>query len=304
MWKSIFVLSVVSTFPSFILHAQDSEIQIRSTYESVKRLLPHLSIDRFHNLIFERGSPSTDSNMTVEGLHAVLEKDTYLKVSDLGLINTRFHECRTIRHLNKSNRSYAHNFETYLLKGKWEKQEKEDKNRGNILGGYGRFYSSVQEGEMSLPVFDIAEHLDIAAEVLAFFGAELIREGECIRFYDEKLFPVWKMYIANHYVERWLYEDDAGGEYIEWHKDRPHWHHALKDTGGFYILGKALDEQYGNILLTGFKIPEGYAVYTYGGVIHSDAHLRGHWLVGYDESGDYSTVKVLNSKNAPLHLEL
>lgn len=288
---------------STLLAQKNHYIPIKTTYEEVRSLLPDLTVEKFKNLVFTRGSSDADSNMTTLGLHTVLVKDQIFKITSSGLLSVSPQDCSSIRHLlQQKKQSQILPLNTPILKGTWNCEETDHKNNGNILGGYGRFTAESSNKEFHIPLKDISLDQETAEQALAFYGAELIQEGECIRFYDDRPFPIWEMQIAEHYVEEWLYRDQAGGEYIEWHRDRPHWHHALNNTNGFYIFGKKTREDYSEMMLTGFKIPKGYAVYTYNGVIHSDAHLTGHWLVGYDESNDYSTVKTKNSENQDLHI--
>lgn len=147
--------------------------------------------------------------------------------------------------------------------------------------------------------------LEATTQRLGYYGAVLVEDGAVVRF-PEPDYPIWKMELGKNYVDGLVMTDQSTGFYLEYHRDRPHWHQPLPpDAGGNYILarGAATGPGTQENQLTTFRIPYGAAVYTGLSAIHCDAPLVGqNWLVGYSGSGDFSTALVRNARGERVRL--
>ncbi len=96
------------------------------------------------------------------------------------------------------------------------------------------------------------------------------------------------MNIGENYVEHFLFKEDGGGGcYLEYH-NTPHLHIPInKNSCGYLILGKFVDNK---VHLSAFKIPFGYAIYTSPFTVHCDGFLVGDYTVLYTVTPNYSTV--------------
>lgn len=148
----------------------------------------------------------------------------------------------------------------------------------NILGDNGRLL--LHNPLITIPC------VEATSELLAYYGAILLKPGDKVRFQDA-MYPIWSMTIKEKYIDRFLMSETGGGFYLEYHHDQPHYHHAINGSG-YYLLAKWNENN--KMEITGFRIPQGHAVYTKKGAIHCDAGLIGDYLVGYTTSENCSTV--------------
>lgn len=156
----------------------------------------------------------------------------------------------------------------------------------NILGDNGALL--LNQLTISIPCITATK------ETLAYYQATLIKPGEFICFPDP-IYPIWSMTIQQTYVADFLMTEQGGGFYLEYHQDQPHYHHAIHG-GGYYLLAR-WNETKTKLQMTGFRIPNGHAVYTNKNAIHCDAALTGDYLVGYTTSENCSTVLFRLSKD-------
>ena len=153
-----------------------------------------------------------------------------------------------------------------ILDAVWDKDVRaiSDLERGsNILGGNGRLI--VDKTTLSIPV------VVATPQTLAYYGAKMFRIGTIVEF--DLQFPIWSMNIGSNYLKQYILTPKAGGLYLEFHLDKPHLHMPLNsDSKGYYILAKNISTpQESKFILSAFKIPLGYFVYTCKGAIHCDA---------------------------------
>lgn len=153
----------------------------------------------------------------------------------------------------------------------------------NILGGNGRLI--LEPSLIEIPSVEATDAL------LGYYGATLIEQDDIIHFPDEE-FPLFVMEVGDRYVEDTLMTDAGGGFYLEYHHDKPHFHLPMRGSGN-YLLAK-WSEDHTKLQITGFRIPDGKAVYSKKGAIHCDAALTGDLLVGYSVAKDCSTVLLQN----------
>jgi hypothetical protein len=166
----------------------------------------------------------------------------------------------------------------------WDPDPVHSGNKNNILGDNGRLL-------LNNPAIEIP-CVEATNEFLSYYGGLLIQPGEIVTFPDH-IYPIWQMHIRRNYINQFLMTDDGGGFYLEYH-DQPHYHHALNGEG-YYLLAK-WNHNHTRMQITGFKIPNGHAIYTRKGAIHCDAGLIGDYLVGYTIAKACSTV-LLRSLN-------
>ena len=108
------------------------------------------------------------------------------------------------------------------------------------------------------------------------------------------------MEVGENYVPDYIYPI-GGGIYLEYH-DFPHFHMPVNsECRGYLILGKYQD---GDILLSAFKIPCGYAIYTPPQVIHNDIFLIGRYIVVYALTREYSTVTLRDKEGECLPVDV
>lgn len=167
----------------------------------------------------------------------------------------------------------------------------------NVLGDSVLLEIDGEGTDIGVPVLEATSHH------LGYYGAVLVEEGAFVRF-PAPDYPIWKMELGKNYVDGFVMTDVGGGFYLEYHRDRPHWHQPLtSDSGGFYVLAKRSPGRAGHYQLTGFRIPFGCGVYTGLGSMHCDAALTGqNWLVGYADSDDFSTALLRNRDGARVKL--
>ena len=163
----------------------------------------------------------------------------------------------------------------------------------NALGDSGLLTVTSQNQTLNIPL------INAKRPALLYYGATLVTDQSVVRFPNDS-YAIWHVGIGENYVDGFLMSKKGNGFYLEYHNDRPHWHQPLsKSCGGVYILARQIDtDARGQSLfhITGFRIPYGTGLYTGKGAIHCDPGLTGqNWLIGYDESDDFSTVVVRNS---------
>lgn len=233
-------------------------------------------------LLVNRGLPG--SNMVTKGLdHLVKNLETY-ELSAQGLKPSK--ELFPVDlEQRASNPLIVQTPPLLEIEAKWEKKASFSGQSNNILGDNGRLVLSSLA--ITVPVV-VAED-----PTLAFYGATLIT-NEAIRFPDAE-YPIWSMEVGNDYVKDYIMSNEGGGMYLEFHTDQPHFHMPL-NGGGYYLLAKWNPDQT-KLQMTGFKIPNGQAVYTKKGAIHCDAALTGDLIVGYTLSNDCSTVLLRTEKD-------
>ena len=169
-------------------------------------------------------------------------------------------------------------------------------NETNILGKIGEFIVTDPNDNITIPIAETTKNN------LAFYSAELYKIGDTVHFNTSQTLPVTTVCIGEDYISNYMMEEQYGnGVYIERH-DRPHFHMALHETcGGFLILGKKKGNKY---LLSAFRIPYGMAIYTPPNIIHNDCYLVGYYLVIYSITDDYSTVRLVDRDHKIKKIEI
>jgi len=160
----------------------------------------------------------------------------------------------------------------------WNTTILHDASNNNILGANGEFQVT---HDLVIPI------AETTSEYLAFYHCKLVQHGDHINFNTTVPLPVTNMQIGTNYMKDYLLTSLGGGCYLEYH-DTPHFHMPLNEAAnGYLILGKIRDNY---CLLSAFRIPYVYAIYTNPGVIHCDACLVGDYLVVYTITEHFSTV--------------
>ncbi len=250
------------------------------------------SLQWVDNMMVDRQGSQPDSNMTALGLHHNVKKSLCYSVSpETGLLETT---C-TDDSINLENYVAANSANVEAprhadITADWINDQSEIGGNENILGDNVILTVDSADTTITVPVVDAEDN------ALLYYGATLVNAGSNVAFPNDS-YPIWKMQLGSYYVDNFLMTDKGKGFYLEYHRDRPHWHQPLsEDAGGFYLLAKAdgVNES-GKMVyhLTGFRIPYGKAVYTRMGAIHADPALTGSvWAVGYSDSDDFSTALV------------
>jgi hypothetical protein len=106
------------------------------------------------------------------------------------------------------------------------------------LGGNGLFVIETESTRIEVPVENAT------SEKLAYYGAVALHIGDIVKFPEEEHnYPIWAMSLGKNYVNDYIMTEKAGGWYLEWHTDRPHFHMPLsKDATGVYLLGKKITQ--------------------------------------------------------------
>ena len=164
--------------------------------------------------------------------------------------------------------------------GRWRGAEQVPSAKANILGGLGTL--TVAENTLIIP------EAPTTTAALSYYGARLLAVGDPVVFESDQNLPVTIMNIGPAYVSDYLHvEGRGGGAFIEYH-DRPHLHMPLeRSASGHILLGRLEGDEY---LFSGFKIPFGFAIYTFPFTLHADPYLVGCYLVVYSVTPNYSTV--------------
>lgn len=162
----------------------------------------------------------------------------------------------------------------------------------SILGGIGSLVTRCRK--LQVPAVQATQ------ETLSYFHARLVKEGGIITIHSPGPLIMTDLSVGEAYVHDYIMvEDLGGGAYLEYH-DTPHFHMpASSESEGYLLLGEKRNDK---LLLTAFKIPFGYGVYTPPNVIHSDAYLIGRYMVMYTFTERFSTVhlKDLNGEMTEL----
>lgn len=242
---------------------------------------------KYANIVVDRRGSTTNSFMrTVDVVGEVSPRRTYLIGTDK-LTEIPYKYVGISVHDTIVRPSYS------ILAGRWM-DNKDGYDQSNILGGIGSLIANTPRlyvpGEVA------------TAKKVAFYGAQLVSVGDGINFETDTKLPVTVMNVGSRYVQDYIMEQNgANGVYLE-HHDRPHFHMPLNDeAAGYLVLGKKSGHSY---LLTGFRIPYGYAVYTPPNVIHNDCFLIGRYLVVYSQTLNYSTVRLVDGEGAPVTVSI
>ncbi|GAA4651144.1 hypothetical protein GCM10023116_34270 [Kistimonas scapharcae] len=246
------------------------------------------------NMMVDRQGSQPDSNMTALGLHQNVKNTACYSVSPkTGLTEAICTEdainLENYVSANSDNVDAPHHAD---ITADWINDQTDIGGNENILGDNVILTVDSADTTITIPVVDAEDH------ALLYYGATLVNAGSQVIFPNDS-YPIWKMQLGNYYVDNFLMTDKGKGFYLEYHRDRPHWHQPLsEDAGGFYLLAKAAGvNASGKTIyhLTGFRIPYGKAVYSRMGAIHADPALTGSvWAVGYSDSEDFSTALVRN----------
>ncbi len=142
--------------------------------------------------------------------------------------------------------------------------------------------------------FEIPEVITNQA-TLNFYGCKLIKSGDIFNLQNNKPMPLFEITVGSDYVQNYLLQENLGnGFYIESH-NTPHYHQPLNsDSTGHIILAKRFENQ---LIMSKFKIPLGFGLYTPPYVYHSDAYLVGNYNVIYNKADDYQTFMFKNNEN-------
>ncbi len=189
-------------------------------------------------------------------------------------------------------KNYSESFPPHLiLNGYWEREEYIETTEANVFGGFGDLYIN-EKTILEIPI------IEAAPETLGFYNSKLFALGETITFEGDKNLPMLIMEIGATYAPNYMMHPDYGqGAYLEYHKPPNFWVPMSSNCGGFIILAKKEADKY---IVTGFKIPFGYAVYTPPYVIHCDGFLTGEFFMVYSISSNYSTVILKDTSKKPL----
>ncbi len=230
-------------------------------------------------LHLKRGS---DQAMRTLGLYLAVSNQIIYRLSEEGLSPASVLFQQEIIELEQTASQAAKVIQPPFIEieARWEASARFSGALNNILGNNnGRLVLAA--GQITVPT------VTATRENLIYYGATLIQPGDLVRFPDP-IYPIWSMSIDEHYVQDFLLSPQGGGFYLEYHRDQPHYHHAICGSG-YYLLARWNASETA-LQITGFQIPQGHAVYTRKGAIHCDAGLIGRYLVGYTTSEDYSTV--------------
>lgn len=184
-----------------------------------------------------------------------------------------------------------------LIDAEWSSLEGAKQKHDNLLGRSCRLV--VEDMELLRVPTAPASH-----EHLAFYGAELYQLGDTIKFRTPlKAMAVARAYIGQNYVSGYLLQPDlGGGAYLERH-NQPHLHVPLnKDAAGHLILAKQVAS--GSFIMSAFRIPFGYAVYTRSNTLHCDSFLIGEYLAVFAVEDDYRTGIVMGRNGEILPVEV
>jgi len=237
------------------------------------------SLNQINILLYLNRGPK-QSNMLTHGLYRVVKSSELYQILNTGLMPMDSQNAYVIDvEACAANPKTIHTPPYIEIEADWNATPCLSGSRNNILGDNGQLI--LEHACLSIP------SVLATNEMLAFYHACLLKPGDLVRFPDP-IYPIWDMSIQKGYVNDFLMSEEGGGFYLEYHKDQPHYHHAINGDG-FYLLAK-WNETKTALIMTGFKIPNGHAVYTMKNAIHCDAGLIGEFLVGYNTSVDCSTV--------------
>ena len=236
-------------------------------------------IQNFDKILVNRQGVNEDSYMKTTDLLGHVETNNSYLLEPGTLTKVRFPK-RSKSGTGTRNNNKCRNINTTILKNQWltDNKVKSKSGNANILGPNVEFV--VDREEVHIPVTETTE------ENLSYFGARLLKHGDTITIDTPYPIPITVMDIGKNYVNGFLLESGSGC-YLEYH-DTPHLHMPMNsDANGHIILAKVID---GDIHLTAFTIPYGYACYTLPYTIHCDAFLVGKYIVLYTVTPNYSTA--------------
>ena len=172
-----------------------------------------------------------------------------------------------------------------MFEGLWIDSE-HSYHTASVLGGIGSLITRCKK--LKVPA------VQATPESLSYFQARLVKEGDIITIHSPGPLIMTDLTVGKAYVHDYIMvEDLGGGAYLEYH-DTPHFHMpASPESGGYLLLGEKHSDK---LLLTAFKIPFGYGVYTPPNVVHSDAYLTGRYMVMYTFTEQFSTVHLKDAK--------
>lgn len=249
-------------------------------------------------MLIDRRGEHHDSNMTALGLHRVVRSSEVYRVSsERGLeIVDESTEALELEALVRAARTDVAPSHTTIV-ATWDEGGGGQADSENVLGDSHLFRVDGDLTEIEIPI------VEATSEHLGYYGAVLVDDGALVRF-PAPDYPIWKMELGETYIDGLVMTDAGTGFYLEYHRDRPHWHQPLtRDSSGYYVLAKRDPSDASRYQLSAFRVPFGKAVYTGLGAIHCDAALTGqNWLVGYSDSGDFSTALVRNRAGVAVRL--
>ncbi|WP_211827547.1 hypothetical protein [Kistimonas asteriae] len=291
------IYSVLLLFLSVsIAHATvlvTDDVVFESNHSTIADTL-NTSLQWVDNMMVDRQGNQPDSNMTALGLHQNVKNTAcYTVFPTSGLTEAACTEdsinLEDYVAANSVNVDAPRHVE---VTADWINDQADIGGNENILGDNVVLAVDSADTTVTVPVVEAEDN------ALLYYGATLVDAGSRVAFPNDS-YPIWKMQLGRYYVDNFLMTDKGKGFYLEYHRDRPHWHQPLsEDAGGFYLLAKAAGvNASGKTIyhLTGFRIPYGKAVYSRMGAIHADPALTGSvWAVGYSDSDDFSTALVRN----------
>ncbi len=257
--------------------APASDDTVRAEGSAAAHFMKTLGVDR-------RGD-TPNSNMTTLAFEQTVEKgSTYRFVSGRGIVAAPGEVAREMvaSDIVPSGLKFA------TLDADWDSAVGVADD-SNILGGNGTFTIHSDDVEFSIPIVEATE------EALRYFGAHLLRDGDCFEFNATGQFPIFTMEVGVNYVRDCVMAKGKG-LYLE-HHNEPHYHEPLdSDAGGVYLLAKRVTSEVGRsqYRVVGFRIPPGHAVYSEPGAIHDDGTVTGRWRVGYTKAELFSTAVIKN----------
>ena len=275
-------------------------VQCERNRRQISRL-SHQPISWVDKMLVDRSGQLPDSAMQTHGLHTMVERDRHYRVSaEHGLQATD--TCRGLIDLEQDviDNSHSQPPPHASFIADWDTRVHCSGGSENALGDNGLLTLVTHKQILNVPL------IDAERSALLYYGATLVNNQAVVCFPNDS-YAIWHVGIGENYIDSFLMSDKGKGFYLEYHNDRPHWHQPLAaDCGGVYILARqvgcdAIGQSRYHI--SGFKIPYGTGLYTGKSAIHCDPGLTGqHWLIGYDESDDFSTVVIRNLEEKMVRL--
>ena len=231
----------------------------------------------FNDIIVNRGLIKDDSFMITEKIINIVKPNNnyIIKNNNLEVID------------NLNNIKYTPNNQIKIppfieIDAEWDTNALKYTENANILGKNGNLWINTYNSSINIPI------VNSTIEYLNFYNCKLLKYNDIINFDIDNDMPVTIMNIGEKYISNFIMNENLGGGiYLEYH-NLPHFHMPLSNKdSGYLILGKKKNNQ---ILLSAFKIPYNYAIYTPPNIIHCDSFLIGKYLVVYSKTNTYSTV--------------
>jgi hypothetical protein len=99
----------------------------------------------------------------------------------------------------------------------------------NILGGTGKLIVMTDDKSIDIPVIDATE------ELLSYYRAHLLNDGDYFHFETQRDYPLFMMDIGENYIKEFIMKKKKG-LYLEYHNE-PHYHEPVNEqTRGCYCL--------------------------------------------------------------------